>query len=567
MLIPLSAGLASVTMAIASSPGERMAAVSIPALVVTAVLLAVTVAKLSRAAGPDRAAEAAARGLMATAIGALLGAVLASALPGAATVLTLALLACVLVAAIAWRPRRKTGRRLRPGTAAYRRAIRSFERSARPRPDVAYTAASLGDVQSAIADAASAGRGVIAISTGHAAASLPDLSGLALIRMRLDEPVTVDTAARTVRIPAGTAWGEVVQALAPTGLMAPHGSSPLVGAMGYLLRGGLSFYGRASGVAANSIESIEIVTADGAQRIVDRAHDSQLFWALRGGGGGFGVVTAITVRLFPVTALITGTAFWKVEHAPDLLAAWSAWHREAPREAATAFRIMRLPRLPGIPSAIAGRTVVNVDGVIHARGLDDPDSRVADVAEDLLAPLRTVGAPLIDTWRPGSVLDVPWTHMDPALPLPTTADHQLIDHLDDAGQRAFLNIAVRPRSPLATVELRQLGGAFGEAPPDGGALDHLRGATSLFATGIAPTPARAERAERELDELRVSMAPWATGYTSPNYAEDRRRPQRSFPTSIAQDVDAVRRRVDPGGLFAQDVSIGALQHRRESPVE
>ncbi|HWI31461.1 MAG TPA: FAD-dependent oxidoreductase [Microbacterium sp.] len=563
VLLPLSAALASATVGVTVLTGEWMVVVPLAALAVTAGYLTVAVVKLSRAVGPERAAEAAARILAAAVIGGLAAAIASATLPGSVAPVVLVTLTAVLALPAAFRPATATGRRLQPGTAPYRRAIQGFERSAHPRPDRAYVAATVADVQSAVADAASSGLGVIANSTGHAAVSLPDLAGVALIRVRLREPVTIDPVARTVRIPAGTSWGDVVQALAPTGLMAPHGSSALVGAMGYLLRGGLSFYGRTSGVAANSIESIEIVTADGALHLVDRSHDPQLFWALRGGGGGFGVVTAITVRLFPITALVTGTAFWSIEIAADLLAAWSTWHRSAPKEASTTFRIVRLTGLPGIPRSIAGRPVVNMDGVVHSRQTGDAEGRVAAVTHELLGPLRALGTPLLDTWRAGGVLDVPWTHMDPALPLPTIADHQLIDHLDDAGQRAFLDIALRPQSTLATIELRQLGGAFDDAPSDGGALADLRGATSLFATGLKTRASRAPIIENELDALRTAMAPWGTGFTAPNYAEDRRRPQRSFPEAVARDVDVQRARIDPAGVFAQDVAVGAVPLQAE----
>lgn len=134
------------------------------------------------------------------------------------------------------------------------------------------------------------------------------------------------------------------------------------------------------------------------------------------------------------------------------------------------------------------------------------------------------------------------------------ADHQLLGPLDDTAQEMFLDTALRPRSVLATIELRQLGGEFANAPSHGGALDHLRGDTSLFATGLATTASRSAKIRHELDLLRAAMEPWATGYTSANYAEDRQRPQRSLPTHVNKQVEAIRARIDPSGLFAGDVS-------------
>lgn len=518
--------------------------------------LAVSVRALTRAVAPDRAAEAAARPLLAAAVGSLIGSSLVAALPDGVAGTLVAVLTVLLTVVALVHPTPRHGRLLEHGTRAYARAVRPFARGAHPTPDDAIIATNVDHVAIAIEHATAVGHRVVANTTGHGAAALPDLEGATLISVRIDEPVTLNEGARTVRIPAGTAWGDVVQTIAPTGLIAAHGSSPLVGAVGYLTRGGLSLYGRSSGLAANSIESIEIVTADGQLRLTDAEHDRELFWALRGGGGGFGVITAITARLFPVTALTTGAAFWSIEHAPELLRAWTAWTETAPREASTIFRIMRLPPVPGIPRAIAGRTVVCIDGVVHTRHNVDRD-RVGQVTSDLLDPLRDIARPVLDTWRPGTVLDVPWTHMDPAIPLATAADHFLLGPLDHAAQSAFLRRAVRSDAALSTVELRQLGGAFSDAPPGGGALARLEGEYSYFATGLITPSASRTRIEAQLDDLRTAMGPWLTEYTAPNYAEDRARPQRSFSPEIAERVAATRRRVDPTGVFALDVALGA----------
>ncbi|WP_309693826.1 FAD-binding protein [Microbacterium foliorum] len=556
VLLPVSAAIGLLTAAAAwlVSPTAPWPAAGI-VLVAVASAIAVSLG-YRRTVGKDRVAEATARVLLATTLSGLVGILLTALRPDtiSAAALGAATVGCLIAAVV--RPAVRPGRTYRPGTAGYRRATRGFERSARPRPGIAITAGTVQDVQTAIRTATASSLHVIANTTGHAASSLPDLAGTALVRVKLREPVTVNLEARTVRIPAGTAWGDVVHHIAPTGLIAPHGSSALVGAIGYLLRGGLSFYGRSSGVAANAIESIELVTADGEHCVVDRRREPELFWALRGGGGGFGVITALTVRLFPVTALTTGTVFWAADHAPALLAAWSTWHQTAPREASTTFRVMRLPPVPGIPRALTGRPVVNVDGVIHSR---EPggESSVAEITAGFLDPLRRIAPTLLDTWRAGTVLDVPWTHMDPAVALPTGADHQLLTHLDATGQAALLDVALRAKSPLATIELRQLGGAFDDAPDDGGALDRMRGATSLYATGLTPTATRRSRTEAELAELRAAISPWGTGFTAPNYAEDRRRPQRTFPPDVAAQVDAIRKRYDPTGVFTTDVTVGA----------
>jgi len=154
------------------------------------------------------------------------------------------------------------------------------------------------------------------LSTGHASAAVRPVRHAVLIRTELGGSVDVDTTRRLARVPAGASWQAVVDAATPHGLAAPHGSAATVGVVGFLLRGGISFYSRKIGLAVNSVRAIELVTADGELRRVDADHDPDLFWSLRGGGGGFGVVTAIEIALFPATSVITGSTICRPNTHP-----------------------------------------------------------------------------------------------------------------------------------------------------------------------------------------------------------------------------------------------------------
>ena len=134
--------------------------------------------------------------------------------------------------------------------------------------------------------------------------------------------LTIDPVARTARAKAGVVWLEVAEAAAEHGLAGLAGSSPDVGVVGYTLGGGMSWLGRSYGLAANNVQAIEVVTADGRLVRADACHETELFWALRGGGGSFGVVTAIELRLFPVTEVYAGLLWWPVDAASEVLQAW-----------------------------------------------------------------------------------------------------------------------------------------------------------------------------------------------------------------------------------------------------
>jgi hypothetical protein len=445
----------------------------------------------------------------------------------------------------------------RPGEADYDAATQVFNLSAPARPAAAVTARSIVDIRAALGYAVDNRLLVRVNTTGHAAAGTrPVDDGSLLIRTELPGAVEVDAARRVARIPAGTRWGAVVEATAPHGLTAPHGSSASVGAVGYLLRGGMSFYGRKVGLAANSVRAIELVTASGDELRVDATHDPELFWALRGGGGGLGVVTAIEVDLFPVAKVITGGAYWPAEHAERLLNLWLKWTDDAPWEATTSVRVINLPPVPEVPPELGGRPMFSVDGTVLSATEDVTDAR--RIAEDLLGPLRAVAEPVIDTWaltEPSAVLDA---HMDPSDPLPFIGDHLLLGTLGEAGAAELLRVlGPGSGSPLVVAGLRQLGGAFAEPHPAGGALSHLEARYSYAGSGVLFDPLTPDILHDYCATVRDALAPWDTGRTVPGFIEDFQRPQRHLDDDGVAAVDAVRTRVDPDGLFRADIAPNA----------
>jgi hypothetical protein len=440
-----------------------------------------------------------------------------------------------------------------PGTPGYREATGVYNLFAPVQPDEAVIADSVSSVTAAITRARSRGLDVEVISTGHASSMADQMSGVLLVRTVPGGPVEVDLQARRARIPAGTRWGAVAEAAAAYGLGALHASSPDVGAVGYLLKGGLSFYDRRFGLAVNSLRAVELVAADGQLHRVDADHEPSLFWAIRGGGGGFGVVTAVEIELFNAAGIWTGADWWAVSEAGPLLEAWTAWTRTAPREVTTSFRILRLPPLPGVPEPLTHGPVVCLDGAALATA----SAAVPDVSaqvDELLGRMRAVATPVLATWRAATTLDVPQTHMDPPDPLPAVGDHMVLGDLDQAGQRAFLSTAdAASQSPLVFSELRQLGGALADEVADGGAVNRLDGAYCYYALAIPADEGQTAAMRRYLAQARTALAPWDTGSVVPTFVEDRGNPGRFMSEERAAFVDLVRRDIDPGGLFRRGV--------------
>jgi hypothetical protein len=433
-----------------------------------------------------------------------------------------------------------------PGQPGYRSSVPVFNLAIEQEPSWAATATTTEEVARAVAFAREQGLRLRIVSTGHGSDTANPVSGEALLHVCLDDPVTVDPKAVTARIPAGATWGDVAIAAAPFDLAALHGSSPLVGAIGYLLGGGMSFYGREYGVASNLVVSIEILFADGSRTTTDHDHDPDLFDALRGGKKTLGVIVALTTKLIRVGSVHTGAAFWPVSEAPFLLRTWNDWTKTAPRGASTSFRMMNLPPLPGIPPQLSGGPVICIAGAV----LDSPKSRAADVAAELLGPLRSHSTPLLDTWHEGPPADVLVMHMDPSEPMPYLSDHQMLGELEPDSEAALLSVLATKRSSRVTfIELRQLGGAMAESDPRGGAINSYGAAVALYSLAALFAPDAREAAEEQLADLRQTMSPWDLGFTAANMVASPTELGKALDSATANRVDGVRRRVDPNGLF------------------
>ena len=244
---------------------------------------------------------------------------------------------------------------LMPGDPGWDDARRAWNLAVDQHPAAVALPASAQEVADVIRFAREHGLRVAAQGTGHNAAPLGSLADTVLVKTERMRRVTIDPVARIARAEAGAVWLEVVEAAAAEhGLAALAGSSPDVGVVGYTIGGGMSWLGRAYGLSANNVEAIEVVTADGRLVRADACTETDLFWALRGGGGSFGVVTAIELRLFPITEVYAGLLWWPAEAASEVLQAWrELTQSDLPEEFTTSAAADALPGDPRHPRAPA----------------------------------------------------------------------------------------------------------------------------------------------------------------------------------------------------------------------
>src|SRR3954454_19876572 len=281
-----------------------------------------------------------------------------------------------------------SGAVMAPGEPGYDEARSAWNLAADQRPEAVVLPETDTDVAFAVAYAREAGLRVSVQGTGHNPLPLGDMSGSLLIKTSRMRQVEIDARGRRARVQAGAIWSDVAAPANKHGLAALAGSSPDVGVVGYSLGGGIGYLGRKHGIQTNSVTAIELVTADGDHVRVDAAHDPDLFWAMRGGGGNFGVVTAMEFRLYPVESLYGGWLVWPWEQSHDVISRWVEWTRETPDEVTSMARIMQLPPIPEVPEMLRGRQIVVVSAAYLGSDGD---------AAKVLAPLRDL-RPQIDTF-------------------------------------------------------------------------------------------------------------------------------------------------------------------------
>ena len=408
------------------------------------------------------------------------------------------------------------------------------------RPAAILLARGPGDVVSAMELARRQGLRVAAQATGHNASAYGDLSDTLLVDVRDLREVEVDAARRLVRVGAGVRWQDVVPQLSELGLAALHGSSPLVGIAGYSLGGGIGWLARTHGMQTNSVTAFEVVTPDGLLRHVSADRDADLFWALRGGNGSYGVVTAIEFRVYPVPQLYAGASFFPLDRAREVLAAWTSMAPSLPEELMTWVQLMRFPDAPELPEPLRGGAFA----VLLGAYLGDEESGAA-----LLAPVRDLG-PVMDSFAPSRPVDLAELAMDPPAPVPFASTTALVDDLDaDTLDRLVELVGAGSGSELPLVQLRQMGGALARAEHGAGARATLAGEFCVFALGVVADEASGQATARDLAAIDRLLAPHRVG-AYPNFVEDPGTDPRTFwDAETWSRLTAVKAAYDPADLL------------------
>ncbi|MFG2356160.1 FAD-binding oxidoreductase [Streptomyces sp. NPDC048521] len=429
---------------------------------------------------------------------------------------------------------------LHPGDPGYDDELAGFQLGFAQRPAVIAPARSVDDVVAAVRYAAAGGLPVGVQATGH---GLPDgYEGGLLVTTRQLDGITVDPAARTVRVQAGVRWGQVIAAAEPYGLAPLNGSAPGVGAVSYTLGGGLGILAREFGYAADHVRRLEVVTADGGLRHVTPDSDPDLYGALLGAGQNFGIVTELEMDLVPVRTLYGGSLAFdgRTVDPAAALRAYEEWTRTVPDGLTSSFAAVPYPDLPALPPRLRGTYVLSVR-VAHT-GAD---------GADLVAPLRKIGPVLSDSLRVMPYAESHTIHSDPDFPHAYYGDSAVLRELDVERAGELLRRTGPEADPMCVVQVNHLGGALARPAPN--TVPHREGRFLVRLLGVGDRA----RARAVLDPALALLADDTLG-RSLNFAFGAGdRGAGLYDPETRKRLAGLKERYDPANLFRRNYGVGA----------
>jgi FAD/FMN-containing dehydrogenase len=362
-----------------------------------------------------------------------------------------------------------------------------------------------------------------------------------LILLRTGALDSIDLAEGVARVGAGVRWRDLNKALTGSGLTSLPGSSGDPTVVGYTLNGGVSWFGRKHGFAANHVRAFELVDAEGHHLRVTKDAFPDLFWALRGGGGEFGIVTAMEIDLLPEPKIYGGRMMWFAEDARELLRAFGEVTATAPEELSLWAWLINMPDLEFVPPPMRGRWMIAIDSTFLGDGED---------AEKLLAPIRAVAEPLVDGVGEVPLEKVGEIAQEPEDPMPAIGKVAMLKEFSQSTIDALLELVLdRPQpSPLMLVEVRHVGGAFTRPGAHESAVGTMNAPYFVLLGGMAMAPEHGPALQAEIDTVVSGLGPWAGGLLPPTMAHGE--PVEDIhPAATLNRLREIKNRVDPGNLI------------------
>ncbi|MEU0539431.1 FAD-binding oxidoreductase [Nocardia sp. NPDC005978] len=350
---------------------------------------------------------------------------------------------------------------LLPGDAGFDEAARPWNVAVTQPVSAVVNVSDAQDAAEAVRYAAGAGRQVVTQTTGHGATG--GIEDAILLRTAALNHIEIDAERRVARVGAGVQWGAVQTAAAAHGLTGLAGSNPVVGVPGYTLGGGFGWFARKYGWASNAVRAFGIADASGTRTRVTADSDPDLFWALRGGGGDFAVVTDLEFELFPLPRLYGGRVMWSADRTAAAFDLFAELTADAPAELSV---WLQRYQIPGAAPTVA---------------LDF--AYLGDAAEgrELTKRLDSIDGVIADTRGALTPAEIGRITAEPTDPSPSLSRGELLTDLGDAVVKTLIEATT---APLLNIQLRALGGALTTASPHDGARGPVTEPYALYLLGL-----------------------------------------------------------------------------------
>jgi hypothetical protein len=383
---------------------------------------------------------------------------------------------------------------------------------------------------------------------GHSGAAHGTTDGGIVIDLRELRGTTIDAEARTAWADGGCTAVEVTTAAAEHGLAIGFGDTGSVGIGGITLGGGIGYLVRKHGMTIDSLIGAEIVTADGEIRTVDETHDPDLFWALRGGGGNFGVVTRFGFRLHPLDGVIGGMLIQPA--TPEVVARFMELAEGAPDELSVIANVMGCPPMPFVPEERHGEAVLFSLICWSGDGHE---------GEHVLGWIRALAEPIADLVKP-----IPYAEMfppDEGYPEPPVVVGRTLftDRIGLEEARSIIEAVDSSDAPMAAVQLRPLGGAMARIAPDATAFAHRDRRIMAIVVSFVEGPEARERRRSWVDALAADLDQGVEG-AYVNFIDDGpEEVARAYPAATRERLAEIKARYDPTNLFRRNHNIAPAQ--------
>ena len=405
------------------------------------------------------------------------------------------------------------------------------------RPAVIVRAANADDVARVVRFARETGIELAVRAGGHSNAGHSSTDGGIMLDLRDMDGLEIDPESRTAWAEGGLTAGAVTSQLAEHGLAIPFGDTGSVGIGGLTLGGGVGYLVRKHGMAIDNLIAAEIVTADGELLRVDAGHHPDLFWAIRGGGGNYGVVTRFQFRLQPLDGIVGGMLV--LPATPETIAGFIAAAEAAPDELSTIANVMSAPPMPFLPEEAHGKVVILA---MLAYAGDAAD------AGRVLAPFRELAEPLADMLRPMSYPDM-FPPEDPNYHPTAAATTMFVDRVDRGTAETILQFLESSDATMRVAQLRVLGGAMARVPADATAFAHRSSPIMVNLAAFYGPDDRARREEWVADFAAALNQGNPGAYVNFLTDEGPERVRAAYPGATWDRLASVKARYDPTNLF------------------